>query len=213
MKRWIPFLFLLPALALSQPETLPQGIADMDKAQEVLEKNFIHITGDGTVGVCYMTTRVLLDEPDVILTIQAAYADLLEEGQEPEFEIQEDGRGIYHYENKKGQETRITELYRGFTPEDHLEMVLHTEGERGFGHFLALTYVTVRPKEGTEDLSEWDVQVFAYPKSGFSRFFARTFGLAQSYFTKKTAEVSDLITEICLHVVTVPVPPQDVEAE
>jgi hypothetical protein len=204
MKSPFSFLLFIPLWLTAQPETLPESIQDMQKAQDVLAKNFIHITGQGTVGVCYDTTKLLLEEPDVILTIQAAYADLLGEGQEPEFEIQEDGPGTYHYVNQKEQQTRITELYRAFTAEGHLEMVLHTEGERSFGEFRALTYVIVRPCEEEAGLSQWDVQVFAYPESGFSRFFARTFGIAQRYFTRKTSELSELITEICLHVVTVP---------
>jgi len=202
LNRMIRCLFLLPVLLFAQPDTLPEGVAELEQARGVLDKKYIHITGDGAVGVSYAHARTLLDQPDLILAVEEAYAELLEEGEKPEFNINVIEPGVYQYKNKKGQETTIVELHREFTENGDLELVIYAEGKRSFGPFQALTYVHVGASVEDPDQSDWTVQVFAYPKNGFSRFFARNFGIAQRYFTKKTASMSELVTEICEHMVT-----------
>ncbi len=202
LSRCLRFFVVFPILLFAQPDTLPEGIAELEKVQGVLGKKFIHITGDGAVGVSYAHAKVLLDQPDLILAVETAYAELLEEGTEPEFKINLLEPGVYHYQNKKGQDTTIVELHRQFRDDGNLDLVIYAEGKRSFGKFQALTYVQVGTSEENPDQSDWTVQVFAYPKNGFSRFFARNFGIAQRYFTKKTASMSELVTEICEHMVT-----------
>lgn len=199
MKNLPAFLILLPFLLFAQPDSLPEEVRDMPPARKVLEKNFILIQGNGTVEASFHQALNLLDQPDLLLSVQAAYSDLLKEGEEPEFVITEEAPGTYRYVNREEQKTEIRELHRKPNEKGEKIVVLYSKGERSFGSFQALTHVRVYAHPELPGHTQWSVQVFAYPENGFSRFFARTFGLAQRYFDRKTADLSELVTRICLH--------------
>lgn len=202
MKHLLSFVVLAPLLLGAQPDTLPFSLADMPLAQKVLDRNYIRITGEDRIGVSFEQALGLLNQPDLLMSVQEAYADLLEEGEEPEFVITEEKPGRYRYVNREDQNTEIVELYREFSEQGEKEVVLYSKGERSFGTFQALTYIRVFPEPDNPAGSQWQVQVFAYPENGFSRFFARTFGIAQRYFNRKTEDISELVTRICLHLLT-----------
>jgi len=201
MKRFFSILLMLGSVSTAQPERIPPAARTSELAEKVLDRRYIHITGAGSVDVPYPQALLLMDQADLLTSVQAAYVDLLDEGCEPEFEIILEEPGRYSYVNAKDQRTEITELLRGRAPEGATELVLYAKGKRSFGKFQSLTHVTVAPDPESTDRSRWDVQVFAYPENGFSRFFARNFGIAQRYFTRKTADIAALASQICLHMI------------
>ena len=204
MKCSLLFFLILPGLLAAQPNLLPEHVRETEPARAVLDRNYIHITGKGRVGVPYPQALVLMKQADLLLSVQEAYADLLEEGAEPEFEITLDAPGQYSYVNQKDQRTDISELTREAGENGETILVLYSKGKRSFGRFEALIHVTVTPDPEHEDeSSRWEVQVFAFPQNGISRFLARNFGMAQRYFTRKTAEISELVTDICLHLIEI----------
>jgi hypothetical protein len=183
---------------------LPAELRELPLTLSVTSHHYIHIKGEGRVEVPYPDALRLLTTEDLLTRIQEAYADLLPEGESPEFVIELKEPGSYQYRNRKKEETRIVEMLRRPHPETGMELVLFSAGERGFGAFRAITHVRVRADGEQEGHSLWSVEVYAYPENRFSRFFARNLGIADRYFRSKTEEISVLAREICLSILPAP---------
>ncbi len=165
--------------------------------QSVLNAHHIRITGEGQLDVSYEAARVLFEQDDILDAVQVAYAQLLEDGEAPEFVVEQRGHRHWGYVNKSGHQSEIIELHRQLEPDQAAELVLYSEGERFFGRFRAVIKVHVAPVSA--EAIRYDVLVYAYPENAVSRFFARRLGIAERFFRHKTAEITGLATRICRH--------------
>lgn len=189
------FSFLTSVVA----DRLPIEVQGHPLVQGVLAQHYIHIRGSGRIEVAYPKALAMLELEDVLTEVQRAYMELLPEGEAAEFVITLEEAGAYSFVNRKQQHTRIEELLRRSCVEDGTDMVLHAAGTRAFGAFQSVTWIHVTACTLNPDESEWFVEVFAFPENSFSRFFARNMGIARRFFRQKTQEISELATEITLH--------------
>lgn len=165
--------------------------------RSVAETEYIEIRGEGTLDVPCEAVQALFGRSDFLDTVQQAYADLLEEGEKPEFVVEQRATGHWAYVNKRGHHSEIRELYRLCAPREGAHLVLYAEGERFFGRFRAVIEMEVVP---VDDKSvSYRVKVYAYPENVVSRFFARHLGLAERFFRDKTDEMTDLVCRIGHH--------------
>jgi hypothetical protein len=202
MKIPLSCLLLFSVVPLwTQPSNLPENVASQKLAQRVLDQNYLLITGNGKVEVVYEQVLEILQQPNLLEIGQQAYADLQENGKKPSLVIREEKPGVYSYSRKEEGKTIIAEVYRGRDSEGNMELITYSKGERSFGPFQALSHITLSPHAELADTTTWSVQVFAYPENGFSRFFARAFGIAQRKFNKKTEDISKMITDISVHII------------
>ena len=195
------FLLIVCCLGLQdlRAAEVPPGVKEHPLVRNLLAEHYIHIHGEGRINVAYEKALAMLELEDVLTEIQRAYTDLLPEGEEAEFVITLENQRVYSFVNRKQQHTRIEELLRESSGVGGTDMVLYAEGVRGFGPFQSLTWIRVFPCETDPDVSEWRVQVYAFPQNSVSRFFARNLGIARRFFHRKTAEISELATGITLH--------------
>lgn len=193
---WPLFFSIALYAGVIRSEHLPGGLDQDPRSGSVLEQHFIHVFGAGRVGVAFDRAVAMLERPDLLSDIQTAYAELLGEGETPEFEIKLTGPGEYFFENRKKQTTKIQEMFRGRNDREGMDFVIYAEGNRSFGDFKSLTHVRVNacPEDPRHTL--WEVNVYAYPENRVSRFVARNFGIARRFFRAKTKEISELAVEI-----------------
>jgi hypothetical protein len=194
-------LSLMALLFLVQSECLLAadcGTRDYESSpyyQSVITSHYIRIAGEGRIDVSHETTLLLFNQDDILDAVQRAYAHLLKEGEQPEFVVKQHGEGNWNYVNKSGNRSEIMELHRCAEPNRPSKLVLYTKGERFFGDFQAVIVIQFRLQ--TETACSYQVEVFAYPRSAISRFFARRLGIAERYFRTKTAEMIELSVRIC----------------
>ncbi|MBN2161967.1 MAG: hypothetical protein JXR25_08375 [Pontiellaceae bacterium] len=159
------------------------------------QKDPILAEAAGTVPVPFSKALVLIETPTLLNDVQNAYRGLMmDEGEEPEFTIQQNSTNTYFYVNRDGERTDITEVLRRRTAENAFDIVYYSKGERFFGDYQAVIHVQVSPSGATN--STYAASVYAYPENAVSRFFARRLGLVKRFFKKKTAEMSGIITAI-----------------
>ena len=163
--------------------------------QSVLNADYISINGDGDIDVSYAEARNLFLQENILNAVQQAYAQLLEEGEKPEFVVEQHGDRRWSYVNKSGQYSEIIELHRDIEENQAAKLVLYAEGERFFGNFRAVIKVSVH--EINAATCRYGVTVYAYPENAVSRFFARHLGIAERFFRHKTKEITDLTVRIC----------------
>lgn len=168
---------------------------DSPHYQSVLKAHHILITGDGDIDISYAEARNLFLQENILDAVQQAYAQLLEEGEKPEFVIEQHGDRRWSYVNKAGQYSEIIELHRDIEESQPARLVLYAEGERFFGNFRAIIKVNVN--EVSASSCQYRVTVYAYPENAVSRFFARHLGIAERFFRYKTKEITDLTVRIC----------------
>lgn len=194
MKVLLPLIF---ALTLHQQlwAATPAPYLESPHYQSVLHANHILINGDGDIAVSYAEARNLFLQENMLDAVQQAYAQLLEEGEKPEFVIEQHSDRRWSYVNKSGQYSEIIELHRDIEENQPARLVLYAAGERFFGNFKAVIKVDV--SEVTANSCRYRVTVYAYPENAVSRFFARHLGIAERFFRYKTKEITDLTVRIC----------------
>ena len=174
------------ALALPTPER----IAGDTGSVAVLARPCIVVHTTGRMDLAYSGMARAFASPDLLGDMQREYALQLPAGEQPEFVIQQQTPGSYHYVNRLGQESFIREVHRAEHEGPVTELVLHTWGRRFFGRYEAVIHIAVQPGEGPD--LDYQAVVYAYPENGVSRFLARHLGLVERYFRSKTAEIESL---------------------
>lgn len=163
----------------------------------VLDAHYILIEGEGTVEVPFRAARELFESDRILDLVQESYADMLPEGETPEFTVEAEGSNTWAYVNREGETSRIVELHRTFAGDGLGRLVYYAEGERFFGNFRAV--IDIRVREAAPAASAYIVTVSAYPENALSRFFARHFGIAERYFNRKTRDITALSAAISRH--------------
>lgn len=176
--------------ALDTVSLLPDGAAKT----LLKKKKPIRASSGGSVPVDYNKAMLLLETPTLLTDVQDAYSELMPDGEEPEFTIEQNSTNSYFYINRKGERTDIVEVVRKKTSDTTFDIVYYSAGKRFFGHYQAVIHVQVT--SAGDEASKYVASVYAYPENAFSRFFARRLGLVKRFFNKKTAEMSGIITTI-----------------
>ncbi|GEM_PF-3532923 len=220
MKQWLMMCWIgwasFSLLALAEEKTdaveepsqeeftrlpFPESVEEHEDLRSVLDARYIFATTRADLGVPFEDARrMLTQEKDLLMRVQSAYAELLElNGEEAEFSIHEtEELGVYIYKTGNPKhDTHMVELFRDLSPEGNPQLLLYSAGKRGFGRFRALTFVEIQPEK---EEAVYQVDVYAFPQNSFNRFFARKLGVVERYFKKKTADLSETSTEICLHI-------------
>ncbi len=180
----------LSAQALGTAALLPAG-----PSRALLEnKKPICCAAEGVVPVDYAQALKVFSHPDLMANVQRAYAEQVLDEEAPEFSIQQTSPVDYHYVNRKGERTDITEIMRAETTESTFDIIFYSAGRRFFGQYEALIHVQLL--DCGEAGVGYTAAVYAYPENAVSRFFARHLGLVEKYFNKKTARMTDMITVI-----------------
>lgn len=190
--RWVVYLWFAMAGVCSALDTVARVGGDAAAAR-VLEKNPIRVEAKGSVPIAYADAVRMFASPTLLADVQAEYARLLPEGEEPEFVITQTSPVDYHYVNKSGQETAIREVHRAEHEGPTTEVVFHAKGRRFFGDFQAVIHIAARPAEAGTD---YTTRVYAYPENSVSRFFARHLRLVKLFFNSKTEEIEKLSIQI-----------------
>jgi hypothetical protein len=189
---------LLVALAMGPAAAGEGPRADLQAyplAAAVLARDTIDVHAEGTAPVPFAQALAMLDRPDLLDAVQAAYTGMLPAGERPEFEVQTTGPGRYHYVNRSNQRSDITELLRGATADGASVLAFHVSGQRFFGAFESVLRVEARST--ADGLTRYKVDVYAYPVSTVPRFLARHLRLVERYFHGKTRDMIPLVTRIC----------------
>ena len=181
------------APAAPRLETAPLVQHD-DASAALLDRKYIHVEAEGGVEIVFADAMLAFMRENLLDDVQQAYAELLPEGEEPEFEIQQASAGRYFYENRKGEKSFITEVCRRVEPSGEMTLVFHVRGKRFFGTFESLVHIEVRA--AAETPTAYRVAVYAYPHNGLSRFLARHLNLVERYFHSKTDAMVKLVTRI-----------------
>ena len=177
------------ALALDTASQLPEGAA-----KKLLSKKTIKVDVEGTLSVSYSNALTVVERPGLLREVQEAYADLLGEGETPEFTIHQTSTNTYYYVNKDDERTDISEVVRGPEKAGTFDLVYYSFGKRFFGRYEAVIHI--RLMQGPNDELRYVCTVYAYPENGFSRFFARHLGLVERYFNDKTEHMDGIISSI-----------------
>ncbi len=173
-------------------ESLPEPVTKHDSVSQLLDKRFLRLASSGQAALTFSVAVGIIHEDDFLNALQIAYAEMLPEGESPEFTVQQTAPGNYAYVNRDGEKTTITEILR-VIESDRVELYIFSTGNRFFGSFEALTAITVKPD--TDESVLWDVKVFAYPRNLVSRIVART-GVVNRFFRNKTTEITELAVQI-----------------
>ncbi len=162
----------------------------------LLTKHTIPVRRTGTLALAPADACALLARTNLLELVQQQYARQLPAGQSPEFVVRLTGTNTYAYVNRHGQRSEITEVGRMRLVGDGVAALFYVFGERDFGTFESLTYITVAPapKAG---ICRYEVVVHAYPHGRVLRFITRHLGLVERYFRDKTSEMEALITKLC----------------
>lgn len=171
-------------------------LEDHHLCRRVLSNDCIVVEAGGLTAIPMPAVRALLAEDDLLTAVQEEYVRL-QSNAPPEFVIQRTGPSQYHYVNRKGQETEITEVFRmAATDGQSVRMALYSKGRRFFGEFQTLIDITVNETDEAGQ-SAYAVTVYAYPEHAISRFFIRHLGIVESFFRDKTREIETLSNAIC----------------
>lgn len=197
--RWFICLALL--FAFSTAAEIPAPVRDLPEVQRILSNKCIRIEADGTAKAAFEDLLIVSGRPDLLSAVQRTYAEMLPEGEAPEFTVEEVAPGQYFYLNRKDQESHVTELLRAALPDGRLHAVYNVSGERFFGDFQAVVHVGIA-KSGTPGEVDYFAEVYAWPENSFSRFLARglTFAI-EAFFDRKTKHMTGLILDICAKLV------------
>lgn len=193
---WIPVWLVMVTAATADDYTNSAAY------RSVIESHYIEIHGQGTVSIPLPAARNLFESDRILDIIQESYADLLPEGEEPEFVVEATGTNVWHYTNRKQETSRIMELHRSFTEDPGGHLVFFTEGQRFFGNFRAIIDIHVSEAGPEENACTYQVIVYAYPENAVSRFFARHLGMAKRYFHQKTKDITALSIAISKHLLS-----------
>ena len=208
---WGLLLGLLPPLYgdVENPDAIDPAVDPVGSLLEtntyavsVLEKKNIYVEVDGTVDVDFPTALQALQIDDLLDRIEDAW--VATQNEDIYFEINQEDDVTYSYIDRKGNPTKIVEIGRFFTTREdgktQLDMLFFSEGKRFFGKFEALSRMTAWPSDAAGK-TDYTSSVYAYPKNGFSRFFARHLRLVDRFFRKETKIIEDYAADISRHIV------------
>jgi hypothetical protein len=164
-------------------------------AAEMLTRHVIPVQASGEMALSFPVAVRVLARGNLLDDVQAAYAELLPEGEVPEFEVRHAESNHYFYVNAKQQRSDVRELLRRYDGSHEIEAVYYVTGKRFFGYFESVTHVRVTRAE--DDIVAYAVDVFAYPHNGVSRFLARHLRLVERYFNDKTDAMVSMVADIC----------------
>lgn len=165
------------------------------RVQSVTTNHFIPCTLTGRVDIVFEDAVTMFRQPDVLDLIQKEYALQLPKGEKPEFTIKPCGTNQWSYVNKDKQYSEVHEISRIIAADaQSVDLVYYSRGQRSFGWFRAA--IAVRMTRAGAASSDYEVKVWAFPESSFSRFFARHLGLVEDYFEDKTSSMTELTVKI-----------------
>ena len=193
----------LLGLILDQPFSLKDWGAE-NWANDPFGRNMAGVPPNGNGDIAWVQHMIksmnstgrmtVVERPGLLREVQEAYADLLGEGETPEFTIHQTSTNTYYYVNKDDERTDISEVVRGPEKAGTFDLVYYSFGKRFFGRYEAVIHI--RLMQGPNDELRYVCTVYAYPENGFSRFFARHLGLVERYFNDKTEHMDGIISSI-----------------
>jgi hypothetical protein len=157
----------------------------------------IDVPVEGCVTGSLAKAFAVLRETNLLDQVQAAYAAQLPASERPEFVVQSTAPGRYHYVNKDGERCDIRELWRRTDTNSWIEVAFHVQGERRFGTFESLIYLTVSgTTAGPTGVLHYAAKVRAWPHQTWARLLLRYLPGVELYFRMKTAEMRGVITRV-----------------
>jgi hypothetical protein len=186
-------LLAMSAVAAQATTDLPEHIRSHADVSGLLERKVVTLQATGRAALAYEIALDMIRADDFLHALQVAYAEMLPEGQSPEFTVQQTAPGKYAYVNRDGEHTTITEIHREIHP-GHIDLFIFSTGDRFFGSFEALTAITVKSTDVDHEV-DWAVRVYAYPRNVLSRLVART-GVVNRFFRSKTHDITQLAIQI-----------------
>jgi hypothetical protein len=188
MMKKILWLVVLFSGGFCYAAVLQELAAGHAQSEALLKQKVIHLSACGDAEMDIQSAEALLQENDLLVTVQRAYAELIPEGTENKAEIHKTGEGSYFYRNRKGRTARVEEVGRRCEP-GRVSVLYYAEGERFFGRFETLAQVVLT--EESSGRCRYEVTVAAYPETSIVRWIGRT-GVVNRFFRSKTDELVDL---------------------
>ncbi len=179
-----------------------QTVADADEAR-LLKNNTLRIPVAGCITGSFTRAGAILQSSNLLEKVQQAYATQLPKGTKPEFEVKSAGAGRYYYVNKYDERCDIRELWRATDTNTWFRCAFYVSGERNFGPFESLIYMTVqRDEKSASDVLNYTTDVHVWPHGAIVRVILRYMPGVELYFRKKTADMKVIITNVFLNLVT-----------
>ena len=179
-----------------------QIVTDSDEAR-LLNKNTLRIPVAGCITGSFARAGAMLQSSNLLEKVQQAYAAQLPKGTKPEFEVKSAGAGRYYYVNKYDERCDIRELWRATDTNTWFRCAFYVSGERNFGPFESLIYMTVQREEMAKtDVLNYTTDVHVWPHGAIVRVILRYMPGVEIYFRKKTADMKVIITNVFLNLVT-----------
>ena len=169
---------------------------DADEARLLLKPTLL-ITVAGTVTGSFAKAYGIIQASNVLESIQGAYATQLPAGEKPEFEVHSFGAGRYYYVNRHRERCDVRELWRQTDTNSWIKTAFYVKGERAFGTFESLIYLTVRREPvASQDQLTYATVVRVWPHGAVIRMFLRHMPRIERYFRKKTDEMREIMTGV-----------------
>ncbi len=130
----------------SGTEVPQQIVSDADEVR-LLKSNTLRIPVAGCITGSFERAGAILQSSNLLEKVQQAYAAQLPKGTKPEFEVKSAGAGRYYYVNKYDERCDIRELWRATDTNTWFRFACYVSGERNFGPFESLIYMTVQREE------------------------------------------------------------------
>lgn len=188
-------LFVLGAVAaaVARPCASEWSAAETN----LLARRTLDIPVAGCITGSFARAYAVLQASNLLERIQKAYAAQLPPGERPEFEVRLAEPGHYFYVNRYDERCDIHELRRETDSNTWMRVAFHVAGERSFGRFESLIYLTVaRDPRDAEKVLTYDTDVRVWPHGAVVRLFLRYMPGVELYFRKKTAEMRAIITRV-----------------
>ncbi len=192
--------FVLAVVAASPAQSCPREWLAAET--NLLARRTLDIPVAGCITGSFARACAVLQASNLLERIQRAYAAQLPPGERPEFEVRMAEPGHYFYVNKYDERCDIHELRRETDSNTWMRVAFHVAGERNFGHFESLIYLTVaRDPRDPDEVLAYDTDVRVWPHGAVVRLFLRYMPGVELYFRKKTAEMRTIITRVFLRMV------------
>lgn len=179
------------------------GIPTDPDETRLLNKRTIRIPIAGCVTGSFAKAFAVLRETNLLDRIQSAYATQLPPGQKPEFVVHSVAPGRYYYVNKDNERCDLRELWRQTDSNGWFQVAFHVRGERAFGSFESLIYLTVAHNAAAPpDVLNYTADVRAWPHAAWARILVRVLPGVELYFRLKTAEMRGIIMRVFARLVS-----------
>lgn len=174
---------------------------DADEAR-LLKKNTLRIPVIGCITGSFERAGVMLQSSNLLERVQQAYAAQLPKGVQPEFEVKSAGEGRYYYVNRYAERCDIRELWRATDTNTWFCCAFYVKGERNFGPFESLIYMTVqRDDKALSDVLNYTTDVRVWPQGAIVRVVLLNMPGIELYFRKKASDMKIIITNVFLRLV------------